>query len=182
MTPFRIGDDRSSVDKQIAAACENTGFLIVVGHGVYEAIINRMYEMTRTFFRQRMDIKLAVRVNETTLNGYRPPQSSNLAKSLDKDAPPDLCEFFSINPFSPGSDANQWPARLDGFEEAWKAYYRALEELAVALMHAFALALDLPEDSFRRQDRRTLHDDVRQPLSATGSAAAARSTSARRAH
>jgi isopenicillin N synthase-like dioxygenase len=148
LTPFRAGTDRPAVVARIAAACETSGFLIVVGHGVDQDVIDRMYAMTRAFFQQPLDEKLEIKVNDTAPNGYRPPQSSNLAGSLDKSAPPDLCEFFSINRFSPGPDRNQWPAGRPGFEEAWKAYYGAMEHLAVTIMHAFALALDLPENWF----------------------------------
>ncbi|WP_245463278.1 MULTISPECIES: hypothetical protein [unclassified Mesorhizobium] len=51
-----------------------------------------------------------------------------------------------------------WPAEPEGFIEAWKAYYAALEDLALRIMRVFATALDLPEpistpSSMRRSAR-----------------------------
>jgi isopenicillin N synthase-like dioxygenase len=41
-----------------------------------------------------------------------------------------------------------WPARPDGFVEAWRAYYAAMEDLAARIMRVFAVALNLPDDYF----------------------------------
>jgi isopenicillin N synthase-like dioxygenase len=41
-----------------------------------------------------------------------------------------------------------WPEAPDGFVDAWKGYYAALEDLAVRIMRVFATALGLPESYF----------------------------------
>lgn len=150
--PFRIGADpaRDSVARAVAAACETSGFLVIVGHGVPASVVAEMYSSTRSFFALPMEekIEVAVGAKAASPNGYRPPESSALARSLDQDSPPDLCEFFSINRFAAATDPNQWPARPAGFEAAWKAYYGALEQLAATMMAIFARALGLPDDWF----------------------------------
>ena len=47
-----------------------------------------------------------------------------------------------------GSD--QWPTNLPGWREVMQGSYDALVRLGRELMHAFALALELPEDHFDR--------------------------------
>jgi isopenicillin N synthase-like dioxygenase len=44
--------------------------------------------------------------------------------------------------------ATLWPDAPGGFAEAWKTYYRAMEELAARIMRVFAVALQLDEDFF----------------------------------
>lgn len=44
--------------------------------------------------------------------------------------------------------ATIWPEAPEGFVEAWKAYYRAMEDLAARIMRVFATALGLDEHFF----------------------------------
>ena len=92
--------------------------------------------------------------------GYLPPQSESLARSRGVEAPPDQKESFNGGPErAPASLSDPealgfcfaptiWPEAPPGFHEAWRAYYRALEDLAARIMGVFALALKLPEDFF----------------------------------
>jgi isopenicillin N synthase-like dioxygenase len=92
--------------------------------------------------------------------GYLPPQSESLARSRGVEAPPDQKESFNGGPERPPKGLTDpealnfcfaptiWPAAPQGFREAWRAYYRAMESLAERMMRVFALALKLPEDFF----------------------------------
>jgi isopenicillin N synthase-like dioxygenase len=51
---------REQVASAIARACETSGFLTVVGHGVPADVIDTMYETARSFFRQPEQTKAEV--------------------------------------------------------------------------------------------------------------------------
>jgi isopenicillin N synthase-like dioxygenase len=162
--PARAGEPgtRLEVARAIGRACEHSGFLVVVGHGIDPALIDRMYALTEQFFRLPDTVKAAVESTDTTLRGWK-REGGYVAASSGIATPPDLCELFTYNRLGdPGvartsglgdaldamSGANQWPADPPEFRSTWLAYYRAMEDLAGELMRLFALALDLPEAWF----------------------------------
>src|SRR5919109_775176 len=53
------GDERR-VAVQVGQACEEIGFLTVVGHGVEEAVVERLATLSRAFFDLPTDEKLAL--------------------------------------------------------------------------------------------------------------------------
>ena len=83
-----------------------------------------------------------------------------MAKSRNVETPPDLKESFNGGPLSTPEGVTDpealafcyaktiWPQKPEGFAEAWRVYYAAMEDLAARLMRVFALALKLPEDHF----------------------------------
>ena len=79
--------------KAIGAACERSGFFTIVGHGVDQALIDRMHETSHSFFALPAQEKAAVAVMPGT-NGF---YSEAGCGSNDGDvvAPPDLHEVFS---------------------------------------------------------------------------------------
>jgi isopenicillin N synthase-like dioxygenase len=153
-------EERRRVGRQMGAACERSGFLVIVNHRIPAEVIDRMYSLTKAFFALPREEKMKVAMEFVSdarkrTGGYRPPGVSALARTLDVESPPDLVETFSMQPL-PGHGRNKWPARPPGFEAAWKEYYRTLDQLAMRLMRGFALALELPEDWFDDKfDRQT---------------------------
>lgn len=137
---FGTAEARRDVARRIGAACERSGFLVMTNHRVPDRAIEQMYSVTRQFFRLPTEEK-------TKVSGFRPPGESALARTIGQDSPPDLVETFGMRAIG-GVDSNQWPAQPATFEATWKAYYATLDDLAMRLMRAFALALDLPEDWF----------------------------------
>jgi isopenicillin N synthase-like dioxygenase len=155
-------DARRTVAQAIGKACEESGFLVIVGHGVDAELIDRTYALTDQFFRLPDADKARVETTDTDLRGWK-REGGYVAASSGFETPPDLCEMFTYNRLGdPGvaetsglgdaldamSGANQWPDRPEGFRETWLAYYAALEALGSEMMRLFALALDLPEDWF----------------------------------
>ncbi|WP_349879209.1 2OG-Fe(II) oxygenase family protein [Micromonospora sp. HUAS YX12] len=131
----------------VGAACRTSGFFVVVGHGVSEHTISRMYEVCRAFFAQPAELKDEVRNDprDPLQRGFGryPALEMFCATRLGEDAPADT------PPDAPGAleGPNRWPA-LPGFREAYWAYYMAVEGLALELMRLVALALGLPSDWF----------------------------------
>ena len=56
---FSDGDGRATVAKEIAAACESLGFLIVTGHGVAATTISGMVDTAMAFFTQPLEARIA---------------------------------------------------------------------------------------------------------------------------
>ena len=157
------GDERGrrAVAREIGRACEDIGFFTVVGHGVDETLVRRMYDVSRAFFDLPLAEKLRVRRPKPEQSrGYIGLGEENLAYSVGRDTT-DLKEFFAIGPVDvpaapyytapaayPSFAPNVWPERPAALRGIYTDYYRAMERLAARLMRAFALALDLREDFF----------------------------------
>jgi isopenicillin N synthase-like dioxygenase len=164
LTPFREGTPagKRAVAARVGRACEEIGFLKIVGHGVPAPLVAAMYDRARAFFALPLDEKLRIRrPSRDVSRGYIPVGDESLSGSLGREAPPDAKEVLAFGPEGvPGDDyyrrgpaafhfaPNLWPARPEALREVATAYYRAMEGLAADLMRIFAVALDLPEAFF----------------------------------
>jgi isopenicillin N synthase-like dioxygenase len=163
VAPLRAGGEgeRRAVAKAIGRACEDIGFFTIVGHGVDEALVRRMYDVSRAFFDLPVVEKQRVRrPRPEQSRGYIGLGEENLAYSVGRDTT-DLKEFLAIGPVDvpdepyyhapaayPSFAPNVWPAEPAELRAVYTEYYRAMEGLAARLARAFALALDLREDFF----------------------------------
>lgn len=166
ISPFLDGSDPDGVVRQVADACARIGFLVIAGHGISQAAIDRALAASRRFFALPEAVKAKyVADRPDRFRGYFPLLGQSLARSAgDGAAPPDLREFYVVNrvnidrtdPYygDPAKGAtyspNIWPEEDDApdFEAAFTDYYVAMEALAATLMQIFALALALPRDTF----------------------------------
>ncbi|MBB5938780.1 isopenicillin N synthase family dioxygenase [Streptomyces zagrosensis] len=152
---------RAAVAQAIGHACENSGFFTVVGHGVGQDLIDRVYALTKEFFELPSKEK-AKTVSGPGTGGLR-YSAGSAGKSMGLDTPPDLCEIFTSNVLgdrgadrqamtgdasAPWSRTNVWPSTPQAFEETWIAYGQAMERLGAELMGLFALALGLDAHFF----------------------------------
>lgn len=161
IAPFLSGteSERDEVARQVDAACRDSGFLMVAGHGV-DATLMRDYEgRLREFFARPVDEKQRIGVTRDSNRGYRGRDATALAHSRGDYTPPDLMERFTIgrtaipdddyhrarahNHFQP----NRWPEDA-AFVATATAYFAQMERLAADLMRLFARALAVPEDYF----------------------------------
>ena len=162
--PYLAGDPAGTkrVVHAVRAACERIGFLVIAGHGVPDALVRRVFDVSTRFFDLPLAEKLAVRSDDPGIpRGYSALASKSLGRTYGLDTPPDLREQFFIGPLDdwaahfqrfPGAAKvyapNVWPARPTELREVFAAYYRAQERLARDLMRIFALALGLTEAWF----------------------------------
>lgn len=149
---------RDAVVEAVAAACERIGFFAVTGHGIPAATIETLFAEAYAFFDLPMDEKLKVKRPRPEQNrGYIPPGDETLSRLRGVETPPDLKELYAIGPFDlpdepyftgpaayPSLAANLWPRRPDALMPAMKAYWRAIEGLAMTLCRVFAAALGQP--------------------------------------
>jgi isopenicillin N synthase-like dioxygenase len=165
IAPFSVGDaaGKAAVARQVGQACRDIGFLIISGHGIDPALIERTDAVSRKFFDLPLEDKMAVvRPAMDVTRGYIPIETEAVAASRGEKTAGDLNESFMIGPVDVDpSDPyytrpeagkhfhpNLWPAAPDGLRETYAAYYRAMGDLAARLMRIFALALELPEAFF----------------------------------
>jgi isopenicillin N synthase-like dioxygenase len=159
--PFLHGNPaaRLAVANQIGEAAEKIGFFYIVNHGVPAALVADVYAQAKRFFDQPAEIKAEIAIEKSACHrGWFMVGGENLDPSKQKKAG-DLKEGVKIgrdlaadHPLvaagTPLHGPNQWPQNLPGWRETVQKYYDAMEALGREMLHAFALALKLPEDYF----------------------------------
>lgn len=151
----------ATVAAQIGAACESVGFFQIVGHGVDQAVIDRAWRAARRFFDLPLhDRMAAARPTPGHAYGYIPMEVETLTRSMGETSAADLKATFNagpidlpdITPADPGEAwafaATPWPPAMPELRAAFEPYFAAMLDLATRMMRHFAVALDLPHDTF----------------------------------
>ena len=97
VAPFLTGSktDKRGVARELAAACVESGFFCITGHGIDEGLVARTRQAGDDFFALPMDRKRAIlRDASRTGRGYYPVADRALAKTLGVNTPPDLQEAW----------------------------------------------------------------------------------------
>src|SRR3984957_2136808 len=164
LSPYRNGspDGKQAVAKAVAEACRDIGFLVITGHGVAPAAVDRTDASARAFFDLPAADKMALkRPKDDQVRGYSAVGDEGLSYSLGEKSPGDLKESFSIGPVvgpddpyfngpaaGPHFAPNLWAGQIPDFKESWTEYFQAMSDLSKMLMRIFALGLELPETYF----------------------------------
>jgi isopenicillin N synthase-like dioxygenase len=147
--------ERYATAEQLGAACRDYGFFYITGHGVGEALQKRLEILSRRFFAQPLEEKLAIRMalggrawrgyfavgNELTSGRPDLKEGIYFGAELDEDN-------ALVKSHTPMHGRNLFPANLPGFRETVLAYMEAMTELGHRLMGGIALSLGLAEDYF----------------------------------
>jgi isopenicillin N synthase-like dioxygenase len=154
VSSFVTVGDRSRTAEAIRDACRQAGFFYIVGHGVDDALQGRLESLSRQFFAEPLEKKLAIRMELGGLawRGYFPVRGE-LTKGK-----PDLKEglYFGaelpddhprVAAETPLHGRNLFPD-LPGFREAVLEYMSAMTRLGHALMEGFGLSLGLDASYF----------------------------------
>ncbi len=153
--------ERKEVARRIGEACRNIGFFYLVNHGVPQHVIDRAFAEARRFFALPLERKREIAIEKSPCHrGYFGMGGENLDPrkqryagdlkegiKIGRDLPPD---HPLVRAGTPLHGPDQWPSGLPGWREAMQSCYDALVGLGREIMHAFALALGLPETYFDR--------------------------------
>lgn len=149
--------DPHAVAARIGRACRDEGFFYIVGHGVDDELVERLDALSRRFFAQDLETKLAIRMElggrawrgyfpvgaELTLG--RPDQKEGIyfGQELGRDDP-------RVASGTPLHGPNLFP-EIPGFRRAVLQYIDAMTRLGHTLMEGIALALGLEASYFEER-------------------------------
>lgn len=155
-----FGDDpgaRDAVDQAILLAARQEGMLVITGlpdWAVLDAPARRA--LLRIFTLPEAEIRRLWRWNfdprqPNVYRGWFPAQPGLATYKEGIDIGPDLVHGAQVvDAQDPLREASPLPpeAALPGWQDQARSYYRAMTRLALALMHAIARGLGLPQDCF----------------------------------
>lgn len=158
LRPWFDGSGRAEVAAQIDAALQDSGFLLVTGHGVPTDLRAQVRAEARRFFALPTPVKqpYAVQVGG---RGWLPPGAEANSYAEGTESPPDLKESYTVGAEAAVGDPeidrfwfapNVWPAEVPGLQDASTEYMARMRSLADELLTVFAAALSLPADYFTR--------------------------------
>lgn len=164
IAPFLQGNEaeKQEVAAAIARQCEQTGFLVIKGHGLPQPALDRAIKSGFEFFDLSEVSKNRWHpTGPAQQRGYHGMATRGLASTLDKSAPKDLRESVFLGPIDDHREAytdtpaaasvyapNVVPTQPKGFDASLIELYRGFERLAADLMRIFAIALGMPEQHF----------------------------------
>jgi isopenicillin N synthase-like dioxygenase len=149
--------DRSRVGEEVDEAFQQSGFMLVRGHGVPPDAAADMRRLAREFFALPSEVKTRYKASPANGRGWLPPGAEANAYSEGTESPPDLKESLSYGAdLATGMDEvdriwfqpNPLPVEVLGLSEAITSYMGVMHTLADQLMEVCALALGLPRAFF----------------------------------
>jgi isopenicillin N synthase-like dioxygenase len=150
---------RQRLGRDIATTAADTGFLVIVNHGISQSLIDGCFAAASAFFDRAETFKMALKVGDLNI-GYLPYRAQIVRTSkINVNTKPNLSESFYISndlatedPRILGGDPlyglNRWPPGMPDFKAATLAYIAAMTLLADMMVSAVATGLDLPPDYF----------------------------------
>ncbi|MEV3984718.1 2-oxoglutarate and iron-dependent oxygenase domain-containing protein [Nonomuraea sp. NPDC049758] len=144
------GGDRQAVGAAIGAACRDSGFFYVRGHGVPQDLLDRLDAAARRFFALPEEVKDEISMDRggPAWRGFF-PVGGELTSGR-----PDLKEGVYFGAEQPPGPLplhgpNQFPVQVPELREAVLAYLDTMTGVAQAVMSGIALSLGLDEGYFR---------------------------------
>ena len=161
VAPFLAGAPgaRAALAARFAAACDDTGFMVIANHGIDPALTEGAFAAASGFFDLPEARKMALRVGDLNI-GYLPYGAQIVRTSkVNHNTQPNLSEsFYIVTDLAPDHPRivagdplyglNRWPEAMPGFKAATMAYFSAMRPLAHAMVSVIASSLDLPPDWF----------------------------------
>lgn len=150
---------RSIAAKSLDTAVREAGFLYLKGHQIPADLITNLKRVVKEYFiEQDVDSKMSNYIGlSKNHTGYVPQGEEGFYSTKPSLKNADLKEAYDIGPDSPSlmarfedSAETQWPNNPN-FKQEVKTYYDAMLDLSRVLFKGFALALNLPEDTFTKR-------------------------------
>lgn len=155
---LRAGSDRDVrvVSEAVDAACRETGFFVVSGHGINPQLRRALDEAARLFFAQPDETKAEIAMARAGLawRGWFPVGGELTSGRPDRKegvyfGEEHAAEHPGVRAGLPLHGANQFPQQPAQLRSLVLAYMSALTTLGQRVLEAVALGLDLPRDWFR---------------------------------
>lgn len=147
--------DYDEVAGQITRACREEGFFYIIGHGVDDDLQRRLVDVSRAFFTQDLDEKLAIRMDKggRAWRGYFPVGGELTSGRPDRKEGLYLgAELTEEHPLvrsrTPMHGPNLFPSNIPLFRETVLDYLSAMTTLGHAMMKGIALSLGLNDSYF----------------------------------
>lgn len=144
---FETGDDahRRKVAAQVDWAASEVGFMYVDNLGIDQGLLKAAFASSAAFFKHPKSEKKRWDYIQDINHGYQGPGDQR----LDPTIAPDLKEAFTMRDIHKNEGSSElWPS-ADFLHTASRFFDEALRGSNI-VMEAFALALDLPVDFFRK--------------------------------
>jgi isopenicillin N synthase-like dioxygenase len=153
----------SEAPAQIDTACREVGFFQILGHGIPDELVERLFRLADEFFAFDLHEKLMWSSSKVEVErGYSAKGTEGFSYSLGLEQPPDLMEAFTVGleplPDRPAfyTDAhhffapNIWPDHPVGLREAMNGYWREADRVVHQVTTLMAIALGLEDDYFEQ--------------------------------
>ncbi|KAJ7914099.1 thymine dioxygenase [Mycena leptocephala] len=159
-SPFLDGTKKQEVADKMLTAFKDIGFIYLINHGIPQERIAQMFEMSKTFFAQPMEIKeLAPHpTSGTQARGYSAPGQEKVTQHVyDRAAiaalraqAPDAKESFECGREGDPVMPNIWlpDGVLPGFKEICLDFFWLCYDIELNILRALALGFGLPEEYF----------------------------------
>jgi isopenicillin N synthase-like dioxygenase len=143
-------EDRAAAARRIEAACLDSGFFYISGHGLTPELTRRLDDTARRFFRLPLEHKMRISMDRggKAWRGFFP-----LGAELTSGRP-DQKEGIYFGPEGDHDDPrplhgpNLFPVEVPDLRPTVLAYMEALSGVAQGIMRGVALSLGLKEDYF----------------------------------
>ena len=141
---------------QLRDVTHDVGFFYLVGHGVDQALIDQVLEVSRRLFELPDAAKLAIEnVHSPQFRGYTRVGKELTNGDVDWREQIDIGEERGVVAGGPGipdywrlEGPNLWPSELPELETTIAQWRSALSALSLRLLRLWAVALGAPEDVF----------------------------------
>jgi isopenicillin N synthase-like dioxygenase len=156
---------KQMVADAIGTASEGIGFFYLANHGMPAGVTDAIFASARRFFALPIERRIdpAILISPEHSRGYQPLG----ARFYPGTAEPDQMQAFKYQRELPDDDPdilagdriqqlNKWPEGLPGWRASLLDYFEAVDGVAMGLLRAFALALDLEENYFLNFFRKPL--------------------------
>ncbi len=133
---FLNGDfeSRKLVSEKLVTNVKEYGFVYLKNFGITNECISEMFALSEKFFGKPIEYKRSVQKSHETFCGYDGMEEEKLAV----DRPGDLKESYMVKRFG-----TPWPNDWDDFKEFILSFHTKCYQLALEILRAFAIGLDL---------------------------------------
>ena len=146
------GDRKQTVSDELIEAFEETGFAVLVGHGIEKKRLFEIRKLLVRVFNVPDSVKEALSISRDNYRGYIPLGffSPNEQKNFST-TKPDLYEGFKLHWECPKENpvkdecvlygSNKWVSQVDDMKEILLSYWKECDRLTFTLLSHLAVAL-----------------------------------------